>query len=69
MNDNLDFWKSKIEANPTKYLWDTDKFLPWHCSEEVSLLFEEFVRAFIGELPKPTLKMYNYINGKKLLNS
>ena len=69
LNDNIDFWKSKIEANPTKYLWGTDRFLPWHWSEEVSLLFEEFARAFIGGLPKSTQEMYAYINGKKLLNS
>ena len=69
LNDNIDFWKPKIVANPTKYLWGTDKFLPWHWTEEASQLFEEFARAFTGALPKPVQEMYAHTNGKNLLNS
>jgi len=69
LNDNIDFWKPKIVANPTKYLWGTDKFLPWHWTEEASQLFEEFARAFTGALPKQVQEMYAHTNGINLLNS
>tara|TARA_Y100000996_G_scaffold299266_1_gene237124 strand:- start:354 stop:1640 length:1287 start_codon:yes stop_codon:yes gene_type:complete len=69
LNDNIDFWKPKIVANPTKYLWGTDKFLPWHWTEDASQLFEEFARAFTGALPKQVQEMYAHTNGINLLNS
>jgi hypothetical protein len=67
LNDNVSFWKPQIEQNPTKYMWGTDRFVQWHFTEEASLIFEEFARAFTGALPKQVQEMYAYTNANKLL--
>lgn len=62
-------WKERIEANPDRYLWGTDRgaFL-WHYDPEIGSLLEEFSRAFIGQLDPAAQEAYAHGNAEKLLD-
>lgn len=66
VQQKVDKWKPRIEKHPDRFMWGTDRAADWHFSEEISILFEEFARAFIGKLPKDVQEKYGYQNAEKL---
>ena len=61
-------WKVKIETHPDRFTWGTDRGgATWHYGEEVSRLFEELSRAFIGRLDPSVQEKYAYKNAERLL--
>lgn len=60
-------WKSKIENNPDKYMWGTDRGYAWHYDEDVSEMLEEFGRAFIAKLDPEVQEDFAFKNAEKLL--
>ncbi|MDZ4285336.1 MAG: hypothetical protein U1A23_00230, partial [Candidatus Sungbacteria bacterium] len=61
-------WKTKIEKHPDRFTWGTDRGgESWHYGEEVSRLFEELSRAFIGRLDPSVQERYAYKNAESLL--
>ena len=60
-------WKAKIEQYPDKYMWGTDRSDAWMFDEEVSVLLEEFGRAFIGRLDPAVQEKFAYKNAERLL--
>ncbi len=67
LNQQLTRWKKEIEKHPDRFVWGTDRGPKWHFDEEVSILFEEFARAFIGRLDPAVQEKYAYQNAEKLL--
>ncbi len=68
VQQKVDKWKPRIEKHPDKFMWGTDRAADWHFTEEISILFEEFARAFIGKLPKEVQEKYAYQNAEKLFS-
>ncbi len=64
---NVKKWKPAIKKHPDRFMWGTDKGDSWHFSEDISLLMEEFARAFIGRLDEEVQEKYAYQNAEKLL--
>ena len=61
-------WKTKIEKHPDRFTWGTDRGgATWHYGEEVSRLFEELSRSFIGRLDPAVQEKYAYKNAESLL--
>ena len=61
-------WKTKIEKHPDRFTWGTDRGgFTWHYGEEVSRLFEELSRSFIGRLDPSVQEKYAYKNAENLL--
>ena len=61
-------WKAKIEKHPDRFTWGTDRGgFTWHYGEEVSRLFEELSRSFIGRLDPSVQERYAYKNAEALL--
>lgn len=61
-------WKAKIEKYPDRFTWGTDRGgFNWHYGEEVSRLFEELSRSFIGRLDPSVQEKYAYKNAEALL--
>ena len=61
-------WKTKIEKHPDRFTWGTDRGgFTWHYGEEVSRLFEELSRSFIGRLDPSVQENYAYKNAESLL--
>ena len=61
-------WKTKIEKHPDRFTWGTDRGgATWHYGEEVSRLFEELSRSFIGRLDPAVQEKYAYKNAENLL--
>src|SRR3989344_4552745 len=61
-------WKAKIEKHPDRFTWGTDRGgFAWHYGEEVSRLFEELSRSFIGRLDPSVQEKYAYKNAESLL--
>ncbi len=61
-------WKAKIEKHPDRFTWGTDRGgFTWHYGEEVSRLFEELSRVFIGRLDPAVQEKYAYKNAESLL--
>ena len=61
-------WKAKIEKHPDRFTWGTDRGgFSWHYGEEVSRLFEELSRSFIGRLNPAVQEKYAYKNAEVLL--
>ena len=67
LNDKLNKWKGKIKRHPDRFMWGTDRGMKWHFDEEISVLFEEFARAFIARLDSEVQENYAYKNAEKLL--
>ncbi len=68
LNNKVNKWKSRIEKHPDRFMWGTDRATDWHYNEEISTLFEEFARAFIGRLDPSVQERYAYKNAESLLN-
>jgi hypothetical protein len=49
-------------------MWGTDRAADWHHNEEISILIEEFTRAFTGRLSPEVQEKYAYKNAEGLLN-
>src|SRR3989338_7958987 len=63
-------WKTKIEKHPDRFTWGTDRGgFTWHYGEEVSRLFEELSRAFIGQLDPAVQERFAYKNAESLLQN
>lgn len=60
-------WKVKIETNPNRFMWGTDRWYDWHFDYEVGGLLEEFGRAFIGRLSPAVQENFAYKNAEALL--
>lgn len=68
LNSKADKWKSRIERHPDRFMWGTDRAADWHFDEEISRLFEEFARAFIGRLSPDVQEKYAYKNAEQLVS-
>lgn len=69
LNSKLNKWKGRIESHPDRFMWGTDRGVEWHYTEEISILFEEFARAFIARLDPSVQENYAYKNAEKLLQN
>ena len=67
MNRAVNKWKSAVEKHPDRFMWGSDRGLPWHYDEDVSILFEEFGRAFIARLDPAVQEKFAYENAERLL--
>ena len=67
LNSKVNKWKTAIEKHPDRFMWGTDRGVKWHFDEEISVLFEEFARAFIGRLDPIVQEKYAYRNAERLL--
>lgn len=67
LNRAVKDWKEKIEQHPDRFMWGTDKYTDWHFNEEMSILVEEFARAFIGRLSPEVQEKYAYKNAERLI--
>jgi len=67
LNQRINKWKKEIEKHPDRFVWGTDRGPKWHFDEEISVLFEEFARAFIGRLDPTVQEKYAYRNAERLL--
>jgi len=67
LNDAVKKWKDRIEKNPDRFMWGTDRSDKWTFDEEVSVLLEEFGRAFIGRLDPQVQEKFAYGNAEELL--
>ena len=67
---DVNAWKAKIEKHPDRFTWGTDRGgFVWHYGEEVSRLFEELSRSFIGRLDPAVQEKYAYKNAESLLQT
>lgn len=67
LNDAVNKWKTRIEQHPDRFMWGTDRAGDWHFDEEISILVEEFTRAFIARLDPAVQEKFAYKNAEKLL--
>lgn len=67
LDEQVGYWKERIEKYPDRFMWGTDRFKDWHFSDEMSALMEEFARAFIGRLDPAVQEKYAYKNAENLL--
>ena len=68
LNGAVNDWKTKIEKHPDRFTWGTDRGgFTWHYGEEVSRLFEELSRAFIGQLDPAVQEKFAYQNAETML--
>lgn len=66
LNSRVNTWKRQIESYPDRFMWGSDRGVTWHFDEEISILFEEFARAFIGKLDKEVQEKFAYKNAESL---
>jgi len=67
VKSKVDKWKLQIEKHPDRFMWGTDRAADWHFNEEISILFEEFARAFTGRLSPEVQEKYAYKNAERLI--
>jgi len=67
LKKDVTFWKPKIEANPDKFVWGTDKLERWHFDEQVDALLIEYSRSFIGQLDPSVQEKIAYKNAERIL--
>ncbi|MEK6869287.1 MAG: amidohydrolase family protein, partial [Nanoarchaeota archaeon] len=67
LNDAVKKWKNRIEQHPDRFMWGTDRAADWHHNEEISILVEEFTRAFIGRLHADAQEKYAYQNAERMM--
>ena len=67
LNKALSKWKGKIETNPDRFTWGTDRWFAWHFNPEVGGILEEFGRSFIGRLDPKVQENFAYKNAEKML--
>lgn len=63
----LSEWKARIESNPDRFMWGTDRWYDWHFDQDVGGLLEEFGRSFIGQLSPSVQENFAYKNAEKFL--
>ena len=66
MNRAVNKWKSAVKKHPDRFMRGSDRSLLWHYDEDVSILFEEFGRAFIGKLDPSVQEKFAYENSENL---
>ncbi|MBI2146599.1 amidohydrolase family protein [Candidatus Woesearchaeota archaeon] len=66
LNDAVNKWKPRIEQHPERFMWGTDRAGDWHFDEEISILVEEFTRAFIARLDPAVQEKFAYKNAEKI---
>jgi hypothetical protein len=69
LEEQLGFWKSRIEQHPNKFLWGTDRWFRWHFDVEVGANLEEFGRSFIGQLHPDVQEKFAYKNAEMILKN
>ncbi len=62
-------WKLKIEQYPERFMWGSDRGYAWTYDEDVSVLVEEFARAFIARLDPEVREKFAHGNAEKLLQN
>ena len=67
LNKALSKWKGRIEANPGRFTWGTDRWFAWQFDPEVGAILEEFGRSFIGSLDPSVQENFAYKNAEKML--
>jgi len=67
LQDELAAEKARIETNPDKFLWGTDRWYTQHFDAEVGAVVEEFGRSFIGQLDPSVQEKYAYKNAERIL--
>ncbi|HZX19955.1 MAG TPA: hypothetical protein VFF13_02995 [archaeon] len=67
LNESIAEWKPRIESNPDKIMWGTDRLEKWHFDDEVSGIIEEFSRSFIGSLDPRVQEKFAYKNAERML--
>src|SRR3989338_6920966 len=67
MDEAVERWKGKIELYPDRFMWGTDRAYKWTYDEEVSVLLEEFGRAFIARLKPSVQEKFAYKNAEELI--
>lgn len=67
LKEAVDRWEVKIEANPDRFTWGTDRWFAWHFDPEVGGILEEFSRSFIGRLDSAVQENFAYKNAQELL--
>jgi Tat protein secretion system quality control protein TatD with DNase activity len=67
LEEKVSLWKDTISRYPDRFMWGTDRSVKWNYSEEMSVLMEEFARAFIGRLDPAVQEKFAYQNAQKLL--
>ena len=67
LDDAVNKWKPRIEQHPDRFMWGTDRAGDWHYNEEISILVEEFARAFTGRLSPEVQEKFAYKNAERLL--
>jgi glutathionylspermidine synthase len=67
LEQDIERYKSLIEAYPNRFLRGTDRYHLPHFDREVSALMEEYSRAFIGRLAPSVQEKFAYKNAEALL--
>lgn len=67
LNDGVEFWKDNIEKHPDRFMLGTDRGAIWNYDEEMSIMTEEFSRAFIGRLDPAVQENFAYKNAERVL--
>src|SRR3989344_4836874 len=67
LNDAVNKWKPRIEQHPDRFMWGTDRAADWHFDEEISILVEEFARAFTRRLSPAVQEKFAYKNAERLI--
>jgi len=67
LNYAVNKWKNRIEQHPDRFMWGTDRAADWHFNEEISILVEEFARAFTERLDPAVQEKFAYKNAERLI--
>jgi len=67
LNEEINYWKPRIEAYPDRFMWGTDRWYAWHFDAEVGGLLEEFGRSFIGKLSPSVQEKFAHKNAEMLI--
>ena len=69
LEEDIALWKPRIEANPDKFVWGTDKIDTWHFDRDIDGLLVEYSRSFIGALDPSVQEKFAYRNAERMLES
>ncbi|TSC83252.1 MAG: Uncharacterized protein G01um101419_82 [Parcubacteria group bacterium Gr01-1014_19] len=67
LDEELRFWKPRVEAYPDRFMWGTDRWYAWHFDQEVGGVLEEIGRSFIGRLSPSVQEKFAYKNAERFL--
>ncbi|MEK6957363.1 MAG: amidohydrolase family protein [archaeon] len=68
LKEKVSKWKGLIKKHPDRFMWGTDKGVKWHYGEEMSMLMEEFGRAFIARLDPEVQEGFAHRNAEELFS-